>query len=63
MNDIIINWKKISKGIPPVKSYSDDRIPTLDEIRHLLQYPDRSIKVIVLVMISLGNLEWEILLQ
>jgi integrase len=54
MNDIIINWKKVSKGMPPVKSYSDDRIPTLDEIRHLLEYPDRRIKVIVLIMISSG---------
>jgi integrase len=54
MNDVIVNWKKISKGIPPQKSYSDDRIPTKDEIHRLLEHPDRRIKSIVLVMISSG---------
>ena len=54
MNDIMINWKKISKGIPPDKSYADDRIPTMDEISKLLQHPHRQIRVIVLTMISSG---------
>jgi integrase len=54
MNDIIMNWKKISKGMPPIKSYSDDRIPTTDEIHKLLEHPDRRIKVIVLMMLSSG---------
>jgi hypothetical protein len=36
MNDVMVNWKKISKGIPPQKGYSDDRIPTIEEIHRLL---------------------------
>ena len=28
MNDIMINWKKIGKGMPPEKHNADDRIPT-----------------------------------
>jgi hypothetical protein len=52
MNDITFNWKKISKGMPAGKSYSDDRVPTVDEIQRLIQHPDRRIKPIALVMIS-----------
>jgi hypothetical protein len=40
MNDIILNWVKITKGFPRVKYYSDDRAPTIGEIRKLLEYPD-----------------------
>ena len=54
MNDIVINWKKISKGIPPEKSYSDDRVPSMEEVCKLIDHPDRRIKPIVLLMISSG---------
>jgi hypothetical protein len=54
MNDIVINWKRISKGIPPERDQADDRIPTLDEINKLLEHPDRRIRPIVQTMLSSG---------
>jgi hypothetical protein len=47
MADIAVPWKKITRGIPAGKKYADDRIPTLEEIRKLIEYPDRCIKAIV----------------
>ena len=29
MNDIIINWKKIGKGVPSERHNAEDRIPTM----------------------------------
>ncbi|HSF50857.1 MAG TPA: hypothetical protein VLA74_08870 [Nitrososphaeraceae archaeon] len=54
MNDIVINWDKLSKGLPPQKHYADDRGPTKREIEKLLQYPDVRIKPILLTMLSSG---------
>jgi integrase len=54
MNDIIVNWKKLSKGIPAVWNSTPDRIPTMDEIKKLLEHPDRRIKPIVFTMMSAG---------
>jgi len=54
MNNIVLNWKIISKGLPSTPENSNDRIPTLKEITELMKYPDRRIKPIVLTMISSG---------
>jgi integrase len=54
MNDLTLNWKRISKGLPRVKNSSNDRAPTLEEIRKLIEYPDRRIKPIVCAMASGG---------
>ena len=47
MNDIIVNWKKLSKGIPQVY-VKQDRIPSIDETKKLLDHPDRRIKSIAI---------------
>jgi integrase len=54
INDLNINWTRIRRGIPAERHSADDRIPTWDEIKMLLQHPDRRIKVIVSIMISSG---------
>ena len=54
MADIPIPWKKITRGLPRGKKYADDRIPTLEEIRKPVEYPDRRIKAIVYTMASSG---------
>lgn len=54
MNDIQLNWKKIAKGIPKARRASNDRAPTIDEIRGIIGYPDRRIKPIIYTMISSG---------
>jgi len=54
MNDLVINWKKISRGIPTGRHAANDRAPTLEELRKLADYPDRRIKPIVSLMLSTG---------
>jgi len=41
MNNIVLNWKVISKGIPAGPENANDRIPTIDEILEVLKYSDR----------------------
>jgi hypothetical protein len=50
----IINWKRITRGIPSGRKAANDRAPTLEEIRKLSEYPDRRIKPIVYIMASSG---------
>lgn len=54
INDIDIKWKKITIGLPKERKYAEDRAPTIEEIRHLVRYPDRRLKTIVAIMISSG---------
>ena len=54
MNRITISWDLIARSLPKVKQYANDRIPTVEEIRKLIQYPDRRIKLIVLLSVSTG---------
>lgn len=44
----------MARGIPYQKKAADDRPPSIDEIRKLLEYPDKRIKPIILTMISSG---------
>jgi hypothetical protein len=52
MADISIPWKKVTRGLPNARQAANDRAPTIDEIKKLLEYPDRRIKPIVYTMIS-----------
>ncbi len=48
----VVNWKKISKGIPSGRKSANDRAPTLEELKLLSEYPDRRIKPIGYLMAS-----------
>jgi restriction endonuclease len=54
MNDLVFNWKKITRGIPRVRQAANDRAPTKEELQSLVQYPDRRIKPIVYTMACSG---------
>jgi hypothetical protein len=54
MNDISLSWNKIRRGIPRVKQAANNRAPTIEEIRKLIEYPDRRIKPIVCTMMCSG---------
>jgi integrase len=54
MNRINIFWDMISKSLPKVKQYANDRVPTMEEIKKLIDYPDRRIKFIVLLSLATG---------
>jgi integrase len=55
MNDVMnLSWKKIARGLSRVRKAANDRAPTLEEIRRLIEYPDRRLKTIVYTMVSSG---------
>ena len=40
MSDVIISWKKITRGLPRARQASNDRAPTIEEIQQLVEYPE-----------------------
>ncbi len=34
--DVLIQWKKVTKGLPRGKRFSDDRAPTIEEIQQYI---------------------------
>jgi len=54
MSDIPISWKKITRGLPRPRAVANDRAPTIEEIKQLVEYPDRRIKPIIYTMASSG---------
>ena len=54
MNNILVNWKLITKGITKGDRVSSDRTPFMTEIQKLVEFSELRVKVIVSVMISSG---------
>jgi hypothetical protein len=36
INDVSLNWKKITRVLPRARRYALDRIPTVEEIREIV---------------------------
>jgi hypothetical protein len=49
-----INWKKLSRALPKTNKVSNDRAPTVEEIRKAIQAQHRRARSIILTMISSG---------
>ena len=54
MNDLLLNWKKVSRILPKRRNAVNDRAPTIEELQKLIEYPDRRIKPIIYTMVSSG---------
>jgi hypothetical protein len=59
MADLTIQWKKITHGLPKCKKYANERIPTVEEIKKVPEYPDRRISNCLYNGI-LGNSYWSL---
>ncbi|MGE5821488.1 MAG: hypothetical protein ACM31M_02750 [Nitrososphaerota archaeon] len=42
----MIPWKKITRRLPRVKRYADDRAPTIEEIRKIIEYPTEGLNLL-----------------
>jgi hypothetical protein len=40
MSDVQLNWKKIRRVLPRARRYALDRVPTIDELREILDAAD-----------------------
>jgi integrase len=54
MNDVVMNWKKIRRMLPTIRRYALDRVPTLEELRQILDAADIRGKALTLVLVSSG---------
>jgi integrase len=54
MNDVSLNWKKIRRILPRSNRYAVDRIPTIDEIREIVDAADLRGQALTLVFLSSG---------
>ncbi len=52
--EVKLNWKKIRRAIPSSRSVGQDRPPSIQEIRSLLDVCDKRMRAIVLIMCSSG---------
>lgn len=49
-NELEVKWDRILIGAPKINRAAKDRPPTISEIRKIIEYGDRRIKFIVLIM-------------
>jgi integrase len=49
-----IDWDIINKRIPPARHHSNDRPPTMQEVRALLMHADLKIRCVILLLVSSG---------
>ena len=54
MNDVVLNLKKIQLMLPTIRRYALDRVPTLEELREILDAADIRGKALTLVLVSSG---------
>jgi len=51
MSDVQLNWKKIRRVSPRARRYALDRVPTIDELREILDAADLRGKALTLIFV------------
>lgn len=54
MSDVQLNWKKIRRVLPRARRYALDRVPTIDELREILDAADLRGKALTLIFTTSG---------